>query len=80
MTEHYTAPEFTGLSCDATGCAVERRTDPLPTYTAEVPHFMAEATAEGWTIWAGRSRRVYCPAHGPKPGHQMRDVTKWGAR
>lgn len=25
----------------------------------------------GWTHWAGRSSRYYCPDHAPKPGHKM---------
>jgi hypothetical protein len=69
MGEHYTAPQFTGLSCDATGCTAERRTDPLPSRAED--NFSYQARLEGWTIWAARYRRVYCPIHEPQPGHKM---------
>ncbi len=75
MTEHYTVPEFTGMSCDATGCGERLTTKPLPFYGHEQALFMARADAAGWRLYAGRTRRVYCPAHEPRPGHKMWLVT-----
>jgi hypothetical protein len=76
MGEHYTAPEFTGLSCDKANCTTRKTTDPLPTWSSRREEFEAQAASEGWTIWAGRTRRVYCPAHKPQDGHRMRLVSK----
>lgn len=74
MGEHYTAPEFTGLSCDATGCDEALTTAPLSSFSRELRLFMARADAAGWQVWAGRHRRVYCPAHEPRLGHRMHRV------
>ena len=71
MTEHYTAPKFTGISCDTPKCSERLTTAPLPSYSKEHNLFMARADAAGWRIYAGRGRRVYCPAHEPRPGHKM---------
>jgi hypothetical protein len=32
--------------------------------------------ARGWRLFISRSRRWYCPNHGPKPGHRMHEVTR----
>ena len=37
--------------------------------------FLAGLVAAGWTVWAGRSRRVYCPDCEPRLGHKMHRVT-----
>lgn len=74
MGEHYTVPEFTGLSCDTRQCDARKDSaDPIPwsVYCTARNQFVNEAVAEGWTIWAGRTRRVYCPAHKPQQGHKM---------
>lgn len=75
MSEHYTAPEFIGISCDSTGCDERLSTAPIPGWGKELGLFMARADAAGWRVYAGRGRRVYCPAHEPSPGHKMRLVT-----
>jgi hypothetical protein len=76
MSEHYTVPLFTGISCDATGCDAGLRTpEPLRSWSEELRRFMAQADAAGWRFYVNRSRRVYCPAHGPRPGHKMWLVT-----
>ena len=71
MTEHYTAPEFIGMSCDASRCDERLTTPPLSGHGKEYDLFMTRADAAGWRIYAGRGRRVYCPAHQPHPGHKM---------
>lgn len=75
MGEHFTAPQFTGMSCDTRGCTASKITEPLALYGVDRDEFVAEAVAEGWTIWAGRTRRTYCPAHQPKGKHKMRLVS-----
>ncbi|HYQ69040.1 hypothetical protein [Actinophytocola sp.] len=71
MTEHYTAPEFIGISCDTPRCDERLTTEPLPFHGKEQERFMIRANAAGWRVYAGRTRRVYCPAHEPRPGHKM---------
>lgn len=56
MGEHYTASEFTGLSCDTRQCDVRKDADPpiaWSVYNTARSQFEKEAVAEGWTIWAG---------------------------
>lgn len=67
------------LTCDASGCSA-RVTSPRIDYTKagvniEVAIFYDVAASQGWTFWAGRSLRTYCPDHGPRPGHSMHEVT-----
>lgn len=35
-------------------------------------YYRALAQSRGWTFWAGRTSRIFCPDHDPKPGHKMR--------
>jgi hypothetical protein len=60
-----------GVSCDAKGCAARIRGPERPLIDRA---YQYEAIDAGWSIWIGRSRRHYCPKHGPKPGHRM---TEW---
>lgn len=64
------------IACDATGCE-ERRADKCgkPAYGLDNA-FVSVLITEGWSEWVGRSRRHYCPEHGPRPGHHMYLV--WG--
>lgn len=78
MTEHYTAPEFTGISCDTPKCGERLTTAPLPRFGKARRLFMTRADAAGWRVYAGRTRRVYCPAHEPRPGHKMSLVVPRG--
>jgi len=71
VSEHYTAPQFIGISCDVPQCQERLTTKPLPWLSKEHDLFMARADAAGWRVYAGRTRRVYCPAHEPRPGHKM---------
>lgn len=71
MAENYTSPDFLGISCDTRGCEERLTTNPLPYWGKEQNLFMVRADAAGWRVYAGRGRRVYCPAHGPKSGHKM---------
>lgn len=72
------------LTCDAAGCSA-RVTSPRIDNTkaaanVQVAIFYGVVAREGWTFWAGRGLRTYCPDHGPRPGHSMRDVTsEWAA-
>jgi hypothetical protein len=71
---------YVAVNCDATGCLSEatRRFDTRlggSSLSAEKALF-AQLAAEGWTFWASRSRRAYCPYHGPKPGHGMYELTQ----
>jgi hypothetical protein len=62
-----------GYFCDQPHCEAtvegERRTfwEGLQTY-------WAHAEALGWTKWAGRSQRTYCPKHGPGKNTKMHQV------
>lgn len=61
--------------CDATSCnnKVYASFDP----SDDVGHFHAsdvityEALAHGWTFYASRGQRHYCPHHEPRAGHSM---------
>lgn len=33
------------------------------------------AVEAGWRVFAGRSKRHYCPDCNPKPGHKMWEIT-----
>lgn len=61
-----------GVTCDGTGCDSKVVGKPVSTF---VEPYTAKAVADGWTVWVGRSRRHYCPACAPKPGHKMREIT-----
>jgi hypothetical protein len=63
---------YAGMRCDSNGCRKEI-TGP-ETHDQEV--YVRMALDAGWTIWAGRSRRTYCPEHGPRPGHKMWQVSR----
>lgn len=67
------------LTCDAAGCSSRVTSPRIDTTKAsanmQVSMFYCEASRAGWTFWAGRGLRTYCPDHGPRPGHSMRDVT-----
>lgn len=67
--QHYTD----GVSCDATDCKATIRGDQLKSWPGR-RHYQDQATAKGWTYWAGRTNREYCPDHGPQPGHKMRPI------
>lgn len=62
--------------CDACGLYTQTvRQENLPARVSG-RHFRQVLIREGWTFWAGRSLRVYCPSCKPRPGHKMRDVTE----
>lgn len=73
MAEMY-AHYFIGIRCDARGCGLELEAPESSSWKAEAA-FWRKAVALGWTAWASRSRRCYCPNHKPSQGHRMRDVT-----
>lgn len=69
MTE-YINLVYSGVGCDSPKCTAEIRGPDLPMFDG-FERYNREAIEAGWTIWVGRSRRHYCPEHGPKPGHKM---------
>jgi hypothetical protein len=64
-----------GLCCDAPGCERIFNMPCLPSFDA-YDYIREYASKDGWSCWAGRGQRHYCPVHSPKPGHKMRAV--WG--
>ena len=63
--------------CDAIDCDEQRESGWLDTRLTRFDStFTDSLVVEGWTCWAGRQRRHYCPEHGPKAGHKMHLV--WG--
>lgn len=63
-----------GVRCDAGTCTAEI-TGPPKSHWEGAHYYEALAETQGWTIWAGRSRVLRCPAHPPRPGGRMRRVT-----
>lgn len=70
LLEHTTV---SGVRCDARNCAAEIVGPPM-SYWKGAHHYEALAETRGWTIWAGRSRTLRCPAHPPRPGGRLRRV------
>ena len=58
-----------GARCDATDCTAEVRWPWGSRF--DFKHRLAE---HGWSLWVNRGSKVYCPEHGPRPGHKMRRV------
>lgn len=69
------ATTIRGMRCDAAGCDAEITGQDLDV-PAGFDHYEALAERCGWTGWVGRTRRWYCPQHGPNPGHKMRPLTR----
>jgi hypothetical protein len=63
----------TGVACDSPKCAAEVGGEQLP-YWEGWDHYLDLAVARGWSVWAGRNQRHYCPSHGPSKGSKMRLV------
>lgn len=67
------------LTCDAAGCGASVVSPVIDrTHAGEniqCAIFFQTVARLGWTLWSGRSLRVYCPDHGPRAGHSMREVT-----
>lgn len=68
-----TVPTISRVECDKPSCVV--------TITPPVLHWREWEGAvrdwlrqEGWSVWVGRSRRYYCPQHGPNNLSKMRRV------
>lgn len=66
---------YYGVRCN--GCSAEHR-GPIRLEGVGNP-YTAEAIAAGWTAWASRGRRHYCPSCAPKPGHKMSEITRYYA-
>lgn len=66
LTRHETG----GARCDATDCTAEVRWP----WGSSFQFFDRLREHPGWSVWVSRGRRVYCPQHGPRPGHKMRQV------
>lgn len=67
------------LICDVAGCSASVVSPVIDrTHAGENVQraiFFQEVARLGWTLWSGRSLRAYCPDHGPRAGHSMREVT-----
>jgi len=64
------------ISCEVCGLRVESETyGEGQAYTVARTHGN-QRMREGWRLFLGRSRRWYCPEHGPKPGHSMDELTE----
>lgn len=59
-----------GVRCDRRSCTEEIRGEEKPSFEG-VRFYERLAVERGWTFWAGRGRRMYCPSHGPTKGHKM---------
>lgn len=70
ITHHHTS----GVHCDATGCDACFRW-PMTSSWSEEREAMKVAHEVGWRTFISRGKRHYCPEHGPRPGHEMREVT-----
>lgn len=73
MTTIHVPQHIQRIDCDASGCCaqiVPPRTD-WYVWSKALKEWFATT---GWTAWAGRSNRHYCPKHGPRTGHKMRPV------
>lgn len=64
-----------GYSCDGNRCTERVEGDAMP-WRDGVHHYQAVARAAGWTFWASRSLRSYCPDHRPSKASSMREVTQ----
>ena len=63
-----------GARCDASVCD-EVILLPQPMHWHEgMPALEKLAKPLGWSLWVSRTRRTYCPAHGPRPGSKLRKV------
>lgn len=67
------------LVCDVAGCSASVVSPVIdrtrPGEELQLSIFFQTVARLGWTLWSGRSLRAYCPDHGPRAGHSMRDVT-----
>jgi hypothetical protein len=61
---------ISGVTCDRPQCEVRFTGPELPHFEG-LAYYQREAVAAGWSRWAGRDRRWYCPDHGPSKGHKM---------
>lgn len=60
------------IICDKADCPAKITI--MGEYLAYAPIIRRTIRNAGWTTWVGRGTRHYCPAHGPKKGHTMRQV------
>lgn len=60
-----------GVRCDGKGCDAEVSGPAV----SDNRVYRQQAVALGWTLWAARGTRAYCPEHGPQPGHRMSELT-----
>lgn len=74
MTELHVPAYIVGVKCDATGCDASLNISPSCEWFVWSKDYHDMLRGSGWTEWAGRGRRQYCPDHGPKDGHSMRQV------
>lgn len=74
MTLHKKLSPYTHATCDdGSGCPARLDIEDAEAFwRRDADNLLARA---GWTVFAGlRGHRTYCPDHGPRPGHKMRQV------
>jgi hypothetical protein len=73
MTLIESVPRVVRVECDAFNCdavLLPPRRD-MSVYGRDADAFIS---GHGWSVWVSRSRRYYCPAHGPRSGSKLRRV------
>jgi hypothetical protein len=67
------------VGCDKRGCPANDHEayDPDKPMEEACRNLYGRLIRHGWTFWASRELRVFCPEHGPSRGSQMRNVTDY---
>lgn len=60
-----------GIKCDRKGCERALYGPEMTYFVGGHRYYERLAASEGWTFWVGRSRKVFCPDHGPSRGSKM---------
>lgn len=75
MSTRHTPAYVIEVSCDATACPARLGINPDCQWYEWSPDYKRVLRDTGWSVWAGRGLRHYCPHHRPLQGHKMREVT-----
>lgn len=67
-----------GIRCDKGGCDAVLTGAEMPLFEG-YEYYEELAVKEGWSIWVSRTRRAYCPKHGPSKSARMWLDEKIGA-
>jgi len=63
------------VECDKPACDAKLHL-PDPHLQCYQQEFHDLIRRNGWRMWVGRSRRYYCPDHGPSRPDTMREITR----